>query len=133
MKTFVRTSAIHGLSLSLVSSILPGLSLDHGFITIFLSGVILTILYSILRPIFGILLLPLNFLTFGSLSFLIHAIIFYLLTVFVPQVSVSAFTFYGLKFAGFVIPKAEFNLLFAFIVISCVFSFTVAIIEWLIK
>lgn len=133
MKRLIRTAAIHALSLFLVSQILPGIKLAGGFPTILASAIILTILYSVVRPVINLVLLPFHILTLGSFSFLINVIILYLLTVAVPQVSVSSFAFQGISLAGFVIPKAEFNSFFAFVVVSLTFSFFFSFINWLIK
>lgn len=133
MKGLARTAAIHALALTLVSQILPGLELTGGISTILFSALLLTIMYSVLKPVLNVILLPFHIITLGSFSFLIHVIIFYILTILVPNVSVSSFRFPGVKLAGFVIPQADFNSFFAFVVVAVTFSFIINFVNWLIK
>jgi putative membrane protein len=98
-----------------------------------LGGLALTILFFVLKPILSLLTLPLNIITLGMFSFVINVIIFYLLTVFVTSITISAFTFPGLSLAGFVVPSLYLNTLFAFVLISFLQSVVVSFLTWLIK
>lgn len=104
-----------------------------GLITFLVAGLVLTILLKILKPILNILSLPLNIITLGMFSFLINVVIFYILTVLVVGITVSAFTFPGLAFAGFVVPSIHFNTFFAFVLVSLLQSVIVTLLGWLIK
>ena len=103
MKSIVRNIAFYSFALFLTSQVLTGIKIYGGFWTYILGGVVLALLFLILKPIISIITLPLNIITLGAFSFLTNAIIFYLLTIFVSNISVSAFTFNGFTFAGFVL------------------------------
>ena len=90
-------------------------------------------MFVIIKPILSIITLPLNIVTLGTFSFLINAIILYLLTILVSGISIRAFVFKGFSFAGFVIPNVTLNTLFAFIVSSLFLSIIVGFLTWLIK
>ena len=85
----------------------------------------------IVKPILSIITLPLNLATLGLFSFVINAVILYLLTILVSSVSISAFTFRGVSFFGFIVPKIELNTFLAFIISSIVFSFSVMFLSWI--
>lgn len=133
MKSLVRNTAVNAFGLFLLTGILPGVKILGGMATFIFGGFILSVMYFFLRPIFNLLALPLNLVTFGSFSFLINMAILYLLTVFIPQISISSFVFTGYSFAGFIIPKVSFNTFFAYLVSSLVLSITVSLVQWLIK
>lgn len=133
MKSLFRTILINSFSLFLLPYLLEGVKITGGIQTYFMAGFLLTILFLILKPILNIVALPLNFLSFGFFSSLINAIILYLMTLFINQVSISPFTFQGYSLSGFVIPKIYFNVFFAYLVSSFIFSFIVSFIKWIIE
>lgn len=133
MKSFLRNTLFNAFSIFAMSQILPGVVVSGGFFTYIVGGVALTFLLIVLRPILNILALPLNIITLGFFSFLTNVIIFYLLTVFVTGISITAFYFPGVSYAGFIIPKIYFNTLFAFIIVSFVQSVIVSFLVWLTK
>jgi putative membrane protein len=104
-----------------------------GYQAIIAAGIILTILNMVVKPIINIFSIPFNMVTLGLFSFLTNAIVLYLLTIFAPNISVSAFTFSGYTWAGFVIPAMKFNTLFAFIVSAAVLSIIIHFFKWLTK
>ena len=131
MKSFLRNTLFNAFSIFAMSQILPGVVVSGGFFTYILGGVALTFLLIVLRPILNLLALPLNIITLGFFSFLTNVIIFYLLTVFVAGISITAFYFPGFSYMGFIIPKIYFNTLFAFIIVSFAQSVIVSFLVWL--
>ncbi|MCL5970778.1 MAG: phage holin family protein [Patescibacteria group bacterium] len=130
MKTLIRNVTINAVALFATSLVLSGLTIEGTFTTFLTAGIIFYILSIILNPILKLITLPLNVATLGFFSFLINAPIFYLLTIIIPQVRISDFTFQGLTLAGFIIPRIHFNTFFAYIVVSVVFSAIISGIKW---
>lgn len=133
MKSFFRNILFNSFSIFAISQVLPGVKVTGGFFTYIFGGFALTLLFILLRPILKLLTLPLNIITLGMFSFLTNVIIFYLLTVLVVGISITAFAFPGFEYSGFVIPKIYFNTLFAFILVSFLQSLIVTFFGWLIK
>ena len=133
MKPFFRNCLFNAFSIFFLSQILSGVKVSGGLFTYILGGIALTLLFLILKPILNLLALPLNIVTLGMFSFLTNIVIFYLLTVFVIGISISAFTFTGISYAGFKVPQIYFNTLFAFIIVSFLQSICVSFLNWLIK
>ena len=133
MKSFLRNTLFNAFSIFLISQVISGIRISGGVMTYFIGGIALTLLMLIVKPVLSILTLPLNIITLGFFSFFINVIIFYLLTVLVVGISVTSFTFQGISFAGFIIPKIFFNAIFAFILISLMQSVIVSFLSWLIK
>lgn len=133
MKSFFRNTLFNAFAIFMISQILPGVKVSGGFFTYFFGGMALTVLFILLRPILNILALPLNLITLGMFSFLTNVIIFYALTVLVAGITISAFTFPGYEYAGFIIPKIYFNTLFAFVLVSFLQAAIVSFLSWLIQ
>lgn len=133
MKSFLRKVLFNAFAIFLISQVISGMKISGGLLTYLFGGIVLTILFVVLRPILKILTLPLNIITLGMFSFVINIVIFYLLTVFVTDITITAFTFPGLSFAGFVVPSIYLNTLFTFVLISFLQSVVVSFLTWLIK
>ena len=133
MKALLRNTLFNAFSIFLISQFLSGVRVSGGLFTYILGGLALTLLFVLVKPILNLLALPLNILTLGMFSFLTNVIIFYLLTVFVTDISITSFTFQGVAYAGFIIPKIYFNTLFAFIIVAFLQSIIVSFLNWLIK
>lgn len=133
MKNLLRNVCVYAFALFIASQILTGLKIQGGFPTYMLGGILLTVMMMILRPILSVLALPLNLLTFGAFSSLINAIIIYLLSLTVPQISISPFVFSGASFAGFIIPKISFNYFFAIVACSGVITSVTTFVRWLMS
>jgi len=110
-----------------------GMKVYGGLPTYLVAGFVLTLLLMILKPILNLLALPLNIITLGMFSFVINVIIFYVLTVLVVGIVISSFTFPGVSFAGFIVPKIYLNTIFAFVLVSFLQSFMVSFLSWLAK
>jgi putative membrane protein len=133
VKSLLRNILLNALCLFLLAQIISGLNISGGFWAYILSGFCLTILFFIVKPILNLISLPLNILTLGLFSVVTNGIIFYLLTVFIPNVKISGFTFQGFSYAGFIIPKFGIGTFLAFIVIACFQSLLFAFIKWLVR
>jgi putative membrane protein len=133
MKSIFRGIVFYSVALFLTAQILEGVRISGGLATYLVGGIVLSILFFLVKPILSIVTLPLNIITLGLFSFIINAVILYLLTIFVPDISVTSFTFSGLSFLGFVVPRFSINNFFAFVTASISISFIVEFLKWLIK
>ncbi len=132
MKSLLRSAIIDAAALAALPHLLSGVDVHGGVWVYLLSGIVLTIMAFTVKPILTLLTLPLNLITLGMFSFITNAVIFYILALLVPQVSIHAFEFSGFVFAGFVVPHIFFNTFFAYVVSAFVFSAIISAIKWLI-
>jgi putative membrane protein len=133
MKTILRNTVFNAISLFILSEIIAGVKITGGIKTLIISGLILSILFRLLRPILNLFSLPLNMVTLGLFSFFLNAILLYILTVLIPNVSISAFTFTGYSVAGFVVPSMHYGSIFAYVVAAAALSIIMNFFDWLIS
>lgn len=133
MKSIIRRVTYYSAALFVTSQVLEGVRVNGGLGTYIIGGIVLSILFLLIKPILSIITLPLNIITLGLFSFLTNAIILYLLTILIPNISISAFKFNGFSFLGFVIPQFLINNFFAFVIASILLSIIVGFLKWLIK
>lgn len=110
-------------SLWFTSQILPTIILPKGWQPLLTAGLVLTILSTLVAPLVKILLIPINFMTLGFLSPLVHVIILYLLTVLMPEIVIVPWIFPGGSYGGFVVPPVHLTFPFALILTSLVIAF----------
>lgn len=133
MKSLLRSTVLFALALFLTQLGVGGVTIRGGLPTYLFAGFVLTLMSYTIRPVITLITLPINFATFGAFSMLTNALILYLLTIFVPEVNVKAFTFLGFAFAGFVVPKIMINQLPAFITVATLLSVVTSFTSWLMK
>lgn len=71
---FIINLLVSGLVVFALANIMPGVSVD-GYISAIIVALVIGLLNAVVRPILGILSLPINILTLGLFSFVITAII----------------------------------------------------------
>ncbi|WP_265579589.1 phage holin family protein [Leptolyngbya ectocarpi] len=74
---------VTALSLLVVDLIVPGVDLDT-FAAALIAAVSIAVVNTLIRPIIGLLSLPLTLITFGLFSFVVNGICFWLAAAFVP-------------------------------------------------
>jgi putative membrane protein len=131
MKTIIRNIVIYTFALYLLPSVIPGVQIDGGLLTLFIGGVALALMFLILKPILNIISFPVNMMTLGLFSMFTNALILYLLTIFVTNISILPFAYHKTTIAGFGIPTIYFNTFFAYVYTAFVLSLIDSFITWL--
>jgi len=116
MKYFIKTWVFYVFALWLTKELFPAFIISGSWTTVFLSGLILSILMLIVKPILKILFIPINILTFGLLSWVVNVVVIYLLTIVAPNVSVSAWYFPGISWQGFTIPGTQLSYILCLVI-----------------
>lgn len=129
MRNLLRTYFFNTFSIWLASQILPTIILPKGWQPLLLIGLVLTILSTFVAPVIKILLIPINFMTLGLLSWLVHAVILYVLTIIMPEVEIIPWTFPGGSWSGFVIPPVRLTFPASLIVTSLVIAFCTGLFQ----
>lgn len=132
MKRIVRGIAYNAFSLFLLTQLFSGVKVFGGFPSLLFAGFSLSIISFFLNPLLKIIAFPLNIITFGSFTIVINAIILYILTLFVKDITISPFVWHGISLWGFVIPAFAFgNYFFAYLVVSLAQMIIKHILVWI--
>ncbi|HVU79862.1 MAG TPA: phage holin family protein [Candidatus Paceibacterota bacterium] len=89
MKILLRVLAT-AAAILLIANFVPGIAVAD-FTTALLAAVVWGIMGLTIRPLIGLLTLPINILTLGLFSFVLNALMFWLLAAFVPGFTVAGF------------------------------------------
>src|SRR5579863_399540 len=133
MKSILRSIGIYLLALYFIPQIVPGFTIDGGFMTLFIGAVVLALMFMILKPLLSIISFPITMLTLGLFSIIINALILYLLTILVPDITIQPFTYPEAHIYGFITPRIAFDTFFAYTFSAFILSCINSIIRWLIN
>jgi putative membrane protein len=85
------------ISLLLVMLFLPAVSVTNWLILV-LASAVLTLLQRTLQPLLKLLFLPINIITLGIFSWVIYAVVLWLVTILVPGFTITQLTIAGVTF-----------------------------------
>lgn len=88
MLTSLISGLVTALSLLVVDLVVPGVDLAT-FPAALIAALSIAVVNTIIRPVIGLLSLPLTFVTFGLFSFVVNGICFWLAAAFVPGFTVQ--------------------------------------------
>lgn len=132
MRTIFRLLFTNMIALALLSYFLPGISFQNSLLTLLLAALALGLINVTIRPLLKVMLLPINIITFGLLSWLVNAIILFLVTLFVPEFTVSTTTIGPILIAGISIPKITLSAFWVYISASFLLSLISSFFAWLL-
>ncbi|MEN9560755.1 MAG: hypothetical protein RIQ56_28 [Candidatus Parcubacteria bacterium] len=70
--------------------LVPGLVVTGGWQTMFLAGLVWSVIVLVIRPVLKILTLPITLLTFGLFSLVLNTALFWAMTLIVPGFSITS-------------------------------------------
>ena len=133
MKKVIRAWFITILALKIIAEATGAIHFQQGIKTLLLAGLAFVVFEFLLKPVLKLLLLPINLLTLGLLRWVINVAGFYLVSVFIPGFSISAYYFPGINRHGLIIAPAQLSLFATFILLSFLFNLAVSTINWILK
>ena len=124
IKKLLGTILINIFSFYLASQIVPTFIFNQDLKNTVLLIAIFTIVHLLIKPLINIVLTPLNFLSLGLVSFIVDILIFYVLTNFVGNVSLSPWTMPRLDFLDMTISARDFGKLETLVIVASIVSLT---------
>lgn len=133
MKAILRNFLINLAALWITTRILPGLTYDGGFKSLFLGAVVFMLINWLVVPLLKVMFLPLNLLTLGIFGWAVNVIALYIMTSILPQFKLLPYDFPGINLSWVIIPPFSLNLLEVAIIASFLIGFMSHFLQWLVK
>ena len=131
MKTIARHITVYSLALYLLPDFIPGLEIQGGLLTYLLGGIALTLIGLIIKPILHLISIPVNIITMGLFNLVINALLLYLLTIFITDITIHPFVYEKFNIWIFSADKIAFNTFFAYAYVAFMLSLIDAFANWL--
>lgn len=133
MRGILKHFIINILVLYLVTQWFSGLTIANGLNGLIVTGIGLTLMTMLARPIINLLFLPLNLITFGLFRWVSSSLTLYLVTLVVPGFKIASFHFAGLSTKWIDLPAVNFSGFMSLIAFSLIISLLSSLIYWLVK
>ena len=122
MRHYLKAIIIAALSYYVASNLIKTINIgsDPQNLAIVVGGILLTQL--IIHPVFSLILLPINIITLGGVSFFLNIGLIYAYIKFLPGFTISAYNFPGANIQGFVIPPTNLNQIEAIVAVALIIT-----------
>lgn len=118
LKSILITVASFYITKNLVPTVSVGTDIkNYGFV---LLG--LWVISQIINPVFSLVLLPVNIITFGLVSFLLNVAFVFALIHFLPNFTVTAYNFPGANIDGIILPPVAFNEITTILLVAAIIT-----------
>lgn len=91
---------------------------DPKNILLFIGG--FWLISQVVNPVFSIILLPVNLLTFGLVSFILNIAFIFALLNFLPGFSLQAYNFPGAEIDGIILPAYNFTQIYTIVLFALI-------------
>lgn len=111
LKHYLRLLIITAISFYVAYTLIPTIDIGSDIQNIYLVIGGLLAVSLVIKPIFSLILLPINILTLGSLSLILNTATIFTYTKFLPAFSISPYYFPGIQIQGFIIQPSDLSLI----------------------
>jgi len=132
MKKIIRSLITVAVSFWVTITVINSISLLDGQRTFIIISLGLFVLHYFVRPIAKTILLPINILFFGLLSFILTAVFFYFVAMLYPLFKVAPFYSPATNFNGYIIPEINLGFMLTILAAALVYSFTASLVRWIL-
>ena len=122
MRYLLKTFIFNALSFYVLSLVFQGIKYPSLTVLLY-AAVAFSLLNVFVKPILKILTFPINLITFGLFSSLLNVLILYLVTQFVPEFRIVAFTLKSYEVFGFHTPILYLSSFWAYFAVSASLGF----------
>lgn len=129
MRHYIKATIISAIAFYAAYSLIPTIRTggDPKNILFIIGG--LLIMSEAVHPIFSLILLPINHLTFGLASTVLNVALIYIFINFLPGFSIAAYNFPGGSINGFILPPTHLSVTASIIVVSAIITFVQKILH----
>lgn len=129
MRDFIRQSLLNSFSLYLVAAIYPGLIIPQNLWQLLWIGLAFTLLNLLAKPVLKLILLPLNLITLGLLSWLVQVLVLVMAVKLLPTLQVVPAVLPPWHQSGFSVPALSLNIWLSFILASLSLSLVYKLLD----
>ncbi len=133
MKNILKSFLINAVALYVLTVIIPAFKISGGLNSFLTAGVTLTVLNILVKPILNLLLLPINLLSLGFFRWASSVLIIWMLSKLTPGLSITSYSFVGFNYQGFIVPPANFSVLWTLIIGSFMISIITTFLDWILN
>lgn len=129
MRHYLKALIIAAVAFYLAYQLVPTIKLGSNYPNAFLIIAGIFLVAQIIHPLFSLVLLPVNFLTFGLVSLLLNVTLVFAFLNFLPGFNIGPYNFPGASLEGLILPSINFNRIATIILVAVVITFAQKILQ----
>ena len=133
MKSLIRKYVANLTGVYFASLFIKGFLVNDGIIGLLIGAGILTLVNIFIKPILSLFLAPLNFLSFGLITWVVNGGLLYAITIYYPKLRLVPWHFSGMEYNGIIVPAADLNIYVTAIIAGFFISLISSLLDWLAK
>lgn len=134
MKSIFKKVLSYFLALSCLPLLLPdGFNIENPPLAFLKAIIVLLLLFPVLSWLLKIIMLPLSFLTLGLINFLQSVILFYILTLLIPEISLASQTYQASALLGLNISAITLSRFQSYFVAAFIFTIANKFFSWIVN
>ena len=133
MKKILRDIILYSLALYILTASTPAVKVSGNVEVYLIAGTVLALANNLIRPTLSAITLPFVILSLGLFSFVISAVILFVLTKAYPAVSVHGFNLDAVKLPGVELPPIYISTILSYLVVSVIIELVRRIVGWLFQ
>lgn len=106
---YLRKTVIAAISLYSAYTLIPTVNFGQDYKNVLLTVAAFVSVSLLVKPLFYLVLMPINFFTLTLVTFVLNALVAFALVFALPGFIIGAFDFPGLNIEGFIIPAYSFS------------------------
>ena len=124
MRYYLKIIVVTLIAFFTAYNLIPTINLgnNQNNIIIVIAGLLITSL--VIRPIFALVLLPINLLTFGLISLILNCALLFAFTKYLAGFTIASYNFSGINFQGIIITPISFNQIETILIIALIITLT---------
>lgn len=133
VKNILKSFLINAVALYVLTVIVPAFKISGGLNSFLTAGATLTVLNILVKPIFNLLLLPINLLTLGFFRWASSVLIIWMLAKLTPGLSITNYSFTGFNYQGIILPAIQLSVLWTLVIGSFMMSIITTLLDWVVN
>lgn len=133
MKWFFRTYLYTFFAIWVAELLIPGFTINGGLLSHAIVALGMMGINLFVKPLVRLIVLPINIATLGLFTFVVNGALLWMLAYFMPEITISSWTFYRFEFLDYSIPTIEFGIIATYIVTAFSISGIMVFLHWIRK
>ena len=129
IKRYLKALILSAVCLYIATKLVPTIDFGSDPKNILLSVAGIFVISQLINPLFSIILMPINHLTFGLVMLVLNIALIFGLIRFLPGFAVEPYYFSGANINGVILPALNFNSVGTIILVSLIISFSYKILH----
>lgn len=109
MRHYLKKTVISIIGLLTAAALIPTFTFGSDYKNFLVAAASLLMVTLFIKPLFSLVLIPINFFTLVAITLTLNAITVFALTYFLPGFTINAYRFPGANLEGIIIPSYSFN------------------------